>query len=171
MSMSHKAFAFDWKAFESDELYTLLVQALESNEVLALNRYIENHCAELKDPYEGEPLDRTWQEILENCDIHEYGDFALTRFYDPAADRGVGCEWMEIDDLLFEADRGALLGFPISFENNVFDPGRMGSYFQTPDRVLESLRIVDALAIETVESFKQLLVDCSQSELGVYVTF
>lgn len=171
MSMSHKAFAFDWKAFESDELYTLLVQALESNKVLALSRYIENHCTELKDPYEGEPLDRTWQEMLENCDVHEYGDFALTRFYDPAADWGVGCEWMEIDDLLSEADRGALLGFSIRSENNVFDPGRMGSYFQKPDRVLQSLKVVNALSIEAVESFKKLLEDCSQSELGIYATF
>jgi hypothetical protein len=57
MSISHKAFAFDWKAFESDELYTLLVQALESREVLPLIRYIENYSAKLKDPYEGQPLD------------------------------------------------------------------------------------------------------------------
>jgi hypothetical protein len=43
MSMSHKAFAFDWKAFEGDELYKLLIQALESEEVLPLIRYIETH--------------------------------------------------------------------------------------------------------------------------------
>lgn len=169
--MSHKAFAFDWKAFENDELYTLLVQALESNEVLSLIRYIKNHRTELRDPYEGEPLEQTWQEMLENHDVNEYGDFALTRFYDPAADLGVAEAWMEIDDLLSEVDRGALLGFPIRSVNRVFDPGRMGSYFQTPDQVSKSLRIVNKLAIEAIQPFQELLVGCSQSGLGLYVTF
>lgn len=171
MSMSHKAFAFDWKAFESDELYTLLVSALESDEVSSLIEYIENYRAELKDPYEGEPLAQNWQEMLENCDVNEYGDFALTRFYDPAADKGVAEEWMQIDDLLSKTDRVALLGFPICSANNIFDPGVMGTYFQTPEQVPESLSIVNQLALEAVESFKKLLEDCSQSGLGIYVVF
>lgn len=171
MSMSHKAFAFDWKAFERNELQMLLVEALESNEVSSLIRYIENHRTELRDPYEGEPLDQTWQKPLESRDVHAYGDFALTRFYNPAADMGVAEEWMEIDNLLSAADRGALLGFEIRSATNVFNPGRMGSYFQTPDQVSESLRVVDRLAIEAIEPFKELLEDCSQSGLGIYVTF
>jgi hypothetical protein len=171
MSMSHKAYSFDWKVFESDELYMLLVGALESNEVSSLIGYIENYRTELKDPYEGEPLARNWQEMLENHDVDEYGDFALTRFYDPAADLGVAEEWMEVDNLLSDPDRGAFLGFPIRCANNVFDPGRMGSYFQTPEQVTSSLIIVGELAIEAVESFKELLEDCSHKGLGIYVTF
>ena len=30
MSMSHKAYAFDWRGFERDELYRILLAALES---------------------------------------------------------------------------------------------------------------------------------------------
>jgi hypothetical protein len=171
MSISHKAFAFDWNAFESDELYMLLFRALESDEVSSLIDYIDNHRAELKDPYEGEPLEPSWQELLENQDVHEYGDFALTRFYDPTADLGVAEKWMEIENLLSETDRGALLGFPICSGNNVFDPSLMGSYFQAPEQILESLSIVGELAIEAVESFKELLGNCIQSRLGIYVTF
>jgi hypothetical protein len=171
MSMSHKAFSFDWKAFESDELFRLLIEALQSNEVSSLIGYIKNYHTELKDPYEGEPLDRNWREMLANHDVYEYGDFALTRFYDPAADLGVAEEWIEVDNLLADPDREAFLGFPIRCANNVFDPGRMGSYFQTPEQVSTSLIIVDKLAIEAVKSFKKLLEDCSQSGSGIYVTF
>jgi hypothetical protein len=171
MSISHKAFAFDWKTFESDELHTLIVQALESEQLLPLIRYIENHRAKLKDPYKGKPLDLNWQEMLENRDINEYSDFALTHFYNPAADMGVAEEWTELDKLLSEAERLALLGFPIRSENNIFDPGRMGSYFQAPAQVSASLGIVNELAIEAIESYKELLKICCQSDLGVYVTF
>lgn len=171
MSMSHKAFAFDWRRFESDELYTLITRALESNQVACLVAYIEKHLPELKDPYEGVPLDQTWQELLDNRDVHEYSDFALTRFYDPAADLGVAEEWIEIDRSLTEAERGVFLGFPIHAAKTAFDPGRMGSYFQTPEQVSESLKIVNQLAITSIASFKRLLESCSQHRLGIYVTF
>jgi hypothetical protein len=171
MSMSHKAFAFDWKAFKSDELYALIIHALESNEPSPLARYIENHYLHLKDPYEGEPLGQTWQEILMNSDIQVYGDFALTHFYNPAADQGVAEAWMEIHALLSKTDRGALLGFSLCSVTNVFDPGLMGSYFQTPEQVSNSLKVVNKLAIKAIEPFKELLEECIQSELGIYVTF
>lgn len=171
MLMSHKAFAFDWRRFESDELYPLIVSALESDEVACLIAYIEKYLTELKDPYEGEPLEQTWQELLENYDVHEYSDFALTRFYNPAADLGVAEAWLEIDNSLTETERGVFLGLPIHSTATVFDPGRMGSYFQTPEQVLNSLKIVAKLCIKPVESFKKLLEDCSQNRLGIYVTF
>lgn len=64
MPMAHKAYAFDWKAFEIDEFSTLLVQALESDDASLLICYIENHRHSLKDPYEGDPLDENWREML-----------------------------------------------------------------------------------------------------------
>lgn len=57
MSMTHKAYAFNWKAFEIDEfspLSPLLIQALESDDASSLIRYIENHRDSLKDPDEGD---------------------------------------------------------------------------------------------------------------------
>ncbi len=171
MSMSHKAYAFDWNTFECDELFTILIESLESNDVLPLAHYIKIHYTKLKDPYEGEPLTEIWQEMLEKKDTQEYGDFALTRFYDPAADMGIGEEWMEIDELLSEFNRGAFLGYSVHSKNNVFDPGHMGSYFQTPVQVSESLLKISELTIETTESFQSLLEDAALSGLGVYVTF
>lgn len=54
---------------------------------------------------------------------------------------GLSGEWIEIDDLLPESSRHMLLRFSISSSSNVFDPGRIGSYFKIPERVLESLRL------------------------------
>jgi hypothetical protein len=171
MSMSHKAYAFDWNAFECDELFTILIESLESNDVLPLAHYIEIHRAEIKDPYKGELLTETWQEMLEKKDIQEYGDFAITRFYDPTIDMGIGEKWLEIEESLSDPNRGIFLGSPVHSKNNVFDPGYMGAYFQTPAQVSESLRKVSELATENIESFQSLLEDSNLRGLGVYVTF
>lgn len=64
-----------------------------------------------------------------------------------------------------------LMRFSISSSSNVFDPGRMGSYFQTSEQVLESLAIVRELEIPSIEPFQELLEECSQQGLGIYVTF
>src|SRR5262249_35436836 len=135
MPMSHKAFAFDWLAFERDELPELLTRALGTGETAGLFAYIERNRGILKDPYEGDPLSEDWKDLLENHDVHEYADFALTRFYDPAAEHGLSYCWNEIDDALPKEYRGILLGNPFGPRDNRFDPGRYGSYFQTPEQV------------------------------------
>jgi hypothetical protein len=177
--MFHKANAFDWRAFERDELPELLSRALETNDTSGLLAYVERNQHVLKDPYEGDPLDDDWQALLENHDVHEFGDFALTRFYDPAADRGLGYSWNEIDDALPEEGRRALLGCSPGPAHNRFDPGRYGSYFQTPQRVAESLALVrgfdlsrlDGQDRRVLERFKGLLEECLTAGLGLYVTF
>ncbi len=78
---------------------------------------------------------------------------------------------MEIDESLPEFDRGLLLGSPLHSKNNIFDPGYMGSYFQTPEQVYESLQNMSELAIENTESFQALLEDSHRRGLGLYVTF
>src|SRR5262249_43022633 len=93
MPMSHKAYAFNWRAFERDELPGLLSGALETGDTAGLLAYVERNRQALKDPYQGEPLAESWKDLLENQDIHEYGDFALTRFYDLKADNGLGYCW------------------------------------------------------------------------------
>jgi hypothetical protein len=177
--MSHKAYAFDWRAFERDELPGLLTGALETNDSSALLAYIERNRAALKDPYEGDPLPRDWKDQLGNRDVHECGDFALTRFYDPAADDGLGHCWSEIDDAVSEEARRALLGSPFGPTHNRFDPGRYGSYFQTPEQVPNLLALVRGLDLSWldendrgfVEGFEGLLEECVAGGLGLYVTF
>lgn len=172
MSMSHKAYAFDWRAFEQDELRQVLVAALESGDPATIARYIETHREQIKDPYEGRPIERSWQAMLENRDVQEYGDFALTRFYDPTDDQGLAESWSEVDGILAEQDRPALLGFALGKPGLEFDPGRQGSYFQTPEQVVESLRRIERMGHrDTLNSYLQLLSRCAASDLGVYVTF
>ena len=105
--------------------------------------------------------------------MHEYGDFALTRFYDPADDRGVGNAWVGIDASLPEQDRPALLGRPLGRAGREFDPGRQGSYFQTPEQVVESLRRVQRLSEyqDVLRGYIELLRACAAGRRGVYVTF
>ena len=179
MPMSHKAYAFNWRAFERDELPGLLSGALETGDTAGLLAYVERNRQALKDPYQGEPLAESWKDLLENQDIHEYGDFALTRFYDLKADNGLGYCWNEIDDTLPEEDRGVLLGSPFGPRHNRFDPGRYGSYFQTPRQVAESLARVRGFDLPWLDDqdrgflrrFVGLLEESVVAGQGLYVTF
>lgn len=170
MPMEHRAYAFDWLRFESD-LYLLLVGALAANDPIELEAYIDQHLDELTDPYEGEPLSPDWRDTLENRDVHEYGDYALTRFYAPAVCRGIGYEWARLSDELPAPAAKALLGFPVGPGDNRFDPGRYGSYFQTPGGVRESLAVLQAHACPALAEYLWLLEQCAAEGRGVYVTF
>jgi hypothetical protein len=169
--MSHKAYAFNWRAFESDELHDILIAALESGDPKPIAQYIEFHREQIKDPYEGQPIVRGWQAMLGNQDVHEYGDFALTRFYDPTDDQGIAESWLAVDAHLAEQDRAALLGSSLGEAGRKFDPGRQGSYFQTPEQAAESLRCVERIGHDVLQCYAQLLRTCAVDGLGVYVTF
>ncbi len=179
MSITHKAYAFDWSAFERDELHGILLAALSCRDTAALCAYVNSNLEAIKDPYEGEPLGEDWQELLENRDVQEYGDFALTRFYDPAEDRGLGDSWRAIDLEFAEIDRAAFLGMPFGPVGAHFDPGRLGSYFQTPTQVLASrtqmrqckLPGLKGRSRKSLEQFNEFLVECVEAGSGLYVTF
>jgi hypothetical protein len=173
VSMSHKAYAFDWRTFQKDELHALLFTALQSSDAAGIKRYIDAHRDELRDPYEGEALEPDWEAMLENRDVHAYGDFALTRFYDPSDDQGLADDWLVIDGQLSDPDRATLLGVAMGPIGQEFDPGRQGSYFQTPELVIESLRRIESLSarMPQLRSFAELLRVCADSGRGIYVTF
>lgn len=177
--MSHKAFAFDWTRFEADELYRIVVKALSSGDTGELAVYIDANLEDLKDPYEGDPLPDDWREMLENRDVQEFADYALTRFYDPSEDWGIWDQWRAIDERLPEPDQAVLLGTPLGSDGEYFDPGREGSYFQTPTQVSESLSRVRKFQMPDLEDdrrksldrFTELLEECVESRSGLYVTF
>lgn len=170
MAMSHKAYAFDWQGFEFD-LHPLLMAALATDDSTELATFIDGNRKTLSDPYEGEPLPEDWRAALENRDVHEYGDYALTRFYDPADECGIAEEWAEISERLPEAAATALLGFSVGPPERLFDPGRYGSYFQTPTQVRESLAVLKPLGVPELTRFVELLERCATEGRGVYVTF
>jgi hypothetical protein len=121
----------------------------------------------VRDPYEGEPLTEDWRSKLEAGDVQELADFAVTRYYQPSADFGIGEAWQALSNELPEAERAALLGSP--FEG--FDPGRMGSYFQSERVAAHSLRALRNLSGPAAERFKQGLSEAVDSGRGIYVTF
>lgn len=170
MAMDHKAFAFDWSRFQCD-LYPLLVDALVTGGADDLEAFVDQHLAELTDPYEGQVLDEYWRRTLENGDVHEIGDYALTRYYNPTDSRGIGYAWTEVSDGMPEPFANALLGFPIGTAEQWFDPGRCGSYFQTPVGVSESLAILKTVEAPELASYVELLEKCMNAGQGVYVTF
>jgi hypothetical protein len=170
VGMHHKAYTFDWTRFQC-ELQTLLVRALTVDGAPELEAFIDQHRELLTDPYEGEPLPENWRASLGNRDVHAYGDIALTLYYDPADDRGIGGEWIELSNKLSAPAAKALLGFPIGSPAQLFDPGRYGSYFQTPELVGGSLEVLRPLNLTELQSFVELFQRCQASGLGVYVTF
>jgi hypothetical protein len=167
VSFSHKAFEFDWTAFEREFALTL-ARALKANDAALVEEFIEQHRESLRDPYEGEPLPPDWRSVLESGDLQELSDFALTRYYLPAQDFGLSDEWT---DLSKSSARMALLGEPFGEPSNIFDPGRMGAYFQTPARAVESLRLLRACGDPRLSPFIEALAKIVGAGKGLYVTF
>src|SRR5262245_55387643 len=113
MSMDHKAYVFDYHAFKS-ELSGTLMDALSTGQTDSLVKFIEGNRESLTYPYgtmpdqqtwrdliePGDHLDESWQDLVETPDAHTYGDFALTKFYDPADDIGLSHGWDEAETLL-----------------------------------------------------------------------
>lgn len=152
MSMSHRAYALDHAAFTT-ELSSLILRALESDRGEELSAFVDAHLASLTDPYEGEPLGRDWRELLEDGDVQELADFALTKFYDGDLDMGLDQDFQGIADELEQAgvSHELLLGTPLGAEPRVFDPGRQGSYFQSEADVARGLATLNELVARAPE--------------------
>jgi hypothetical protein len=114
-------------------------------------------------------------------DVHQYGDLALTKYYRPDDDIGLGAEWEEQAALLATAGLGRemLLGHPLGPAGGqpYFDPGKMGSYFQSMGEVRDQLRQLDRLGFHRPEIAKQvqpvrtMLDQAASAGSGLYVTF
>src|SRR4051812_10362234 len=126
--MDHEAYAFNWDAF-AIELLPVLQRALETDDRSELVHSIEANREQLTDTSDGHPLTVNWRAELAVADLQVLGDYALTRFYDPAQLSGVGEAWVPLSDALPGDAQAALLGSPIGGASHWFDPGRMGSYF------------------------------------------
>ncbi len=179
MSMDHKAYAFDYDAFDA-ELRPVLEKSLRSGDIAPLLGFIREHFAELKDPYEGEPLEENWQDLLTYEDPQEYGDFALTKYYSPSDSVGVSTDWLELEELLVsELEQGTdfTMGHTVGPPGNLFDPGRMGSYFMSAGEVEsrhDSLQMLVARKPELLPRLKwfiQMYEKLMRGGTGAYQTF
>jgi hypothetical protein len=180
MAVEHRAFLFDWDGFNQD-LRVILEPALYSGEVDELVAFIRLHLVDLRDPYKGVQLDGTWESQLRFRDVQELGDYALTDYYDPRHDVGLG---IDTDRLvgLYDAfginpafGMVPILGAILGPDDNPFDPGRLGSYFQTPEHVVGNhlyltnrSREMDVLELEIGLRMLKQAVDANR---GLYITF
>lgn len=161
--MEHKAFAFRWHAYEQ-ELRPKLVDALASGNCKVLIKWINQNREQLTDPYEGAPLPEDWQNDFVESEIPEdFGEFALTKFYDPTDSHGLGYEWLQIAER-FSDFTSQLLGTP----ENSFDPGKLGSYFLTPPAAAEAVFALRNVPNDSIQEYSEFLSRCSS---GVYITF
>jgi hypothetical protein len=155
-----------------------LQTALASGDCTELIAFIRRHVTALTDPYEGKPLADDWEKLIETPDAHQYGDFALTKNYVPKDDRGLGGSWEKLQEMLAnEANLSSspILGSLVGTVQAPFDPGKLGSYFQSPGQVVANLARLQSLALhnqsEAINEAIQLLEHAVQSRKGLYVTF
>ena len=180
MSIEHKAYIFDFEGF-SKELRPILVASLKSGNIDQLRAFIISNKSALSDPYEGEPLEDDWEDMIEDRDVHQHGDFALTKYYSPLLDEGLGYGWENVQDILsnsIEFKVSPLLGEPLGDSGEYFDPGKMGSYFQDNGQVKNSLSVLKEFENKLSENlnvdydkFLHFLESAADENRGVYVTF
>ena len=170
MSMSHRAYLFDWRSFR-DELAPLLEASLADHDVARLIAFANAHLSSLSDPYEGDPVTDDWMPCLENGDEQEIADYLLTKYYDPSADLGLGHAWLQLESSLPEEARAALLGRPFGPEQNLFDPGRMGAYFQDEEMTRTSLTLLRSQNHQALDAYIAFLEHAVFLGKGLYVTF
>lgn len=170
MTMSHKAYWFDWDAFR-DQLASRLMSSLANRDAAPLIEFGNAHLASLSDPYEGNPLQSDWADALGAGDVQTAADYVLTKFYRPTEDFGVGDMWLAVEGALSVEQRAALLGKPFGPEPDLFDPGRMGSYFQDASECRTSLQVLRNDNRVELATFVAGLAGAVGSDIGVYITF
>jgi hypothetical protein len=172
MSMEHKAFVFDYGRFQA-ELAPVLYAALESGIVDDLLSFIGGHRAELRTPDEGDPLPPNWEPTLRAEGVDRAGEVALTLYFNPLRDIGLDYGWQALGPLF--PNPATVLGVPFGPAGHLFDPGKMGAWFQSPEMARKYLALVQEVACRRPE------VDLSrclamfgkavEEEKGLYVKF
>jgi hypothetical protein len=171
MSFDHKAFAFDWDSFQR-EMAGVLSRALITGDASGLERFVESNLSTCTSPYDGGRLGSNWRRCLGMAGLQEVADFALTKYYDPSQDQGLHEAWADIDSGLPVEGKVALLGMPFGERaDRLFDPGLMGSYFQTPERVRASLATLRSVGASELEGYTRFLATVVSAAKGLYVTF
>jgi len=183
MSMDHKAYALDYHGFERD-LAPIISRAVQTGDADELRTFVERNFAQLKDPNEGGPLGFDWLELVEpplsnrpDLSVQLWGDLALTKYYDPTQDFGLGAEWQEAEDRLQAAGlepAPIVLGHPLGTEGHFFDPGLQGAYFQSPRDLRTGLELLNRAECEDTEllrTWRELLQRTAANGDGLYVTF
>ena len=178
MSMTHKAYLFDYPSF-CRELKPLLEASLADGSTGRLHAFLERNRSALTSPVTGEALREDWTDEVDPDDPASCGAVALTRYYDLTQDVGTGEKWHHLEQALeaVGGDPGVALGRAIGPEEVPFDPGRMGSYFQSADEVQRHLRLLDYWLSdepnpdESLTLLREMFRRAQEAGKGLYVTF
>ncbi|MEH1942426.1 MAG: hypothetical protein V7L01_19730 [Nostoc sp.] len=118
--------------------------------------------------------------MIETEDINQYGDFAITKYYNPQCNIGLGYNWMPLYDILpneLDKDVSPLLGKFFGIPGNYFNPGKMGSYFQSLEQVKNNFELLNFLLNENKEHLPNLallmkmLSNALDLKKGLNITF
>ena len=169
--LEHKAYLIDDIGFEKG-LRPIFRMADSREKRQQLESFCDTNASLIKSPYDGIDVGDGWRSVQETETILELADIALTAFYDPADDIGLGYEYSEISERLkpvvAKLGFSPALGNPIEFGSDLFDPGFSGSYIMPCSDVVES---VDALMSSNFDALFQMLRKAKNQNRGLYVTF
>lgn len=173
MGMEHKSFLFDTDKFKK-ELMLTIIKSVEVNSSEMLLTFINTNLSEIQSPYTGDSLTDGWEEEINNGDIQELSDFALTKYYSPDEELGLAYDW----DALLEAIDGLplklqrdyyILGQPLETESFVLDPGAMGMGFvfaeDIPGMYQELVSLREYFVKNCLTLSEDVLYELSESEL------
>lgn len=133
MSIEHKAYVFDTKNFNKELRKIILISGNTKNQSL-LKNFINSKIGVVKSPYSGDLINIGWEKELENGDIQELADFAITCYYSPGEEMGISYAWDAVLTTLnrlplkFNSDY-YILGNTLETEIFKLDPGGMGLGF------------------------------------------
>ena len=175
--MEHEAFLFDYSLFDR-ELRSMLDDSLEPDDTAMLQSFINANLNNLRYQYDGEPLTEDWETMIETRDAHQYGDFALTKYYDPKTDLGLGAGWDTVHQMVANdpaVTESPVLGSPVGPADGPFDPGKMGSYFQSAQQVQRNyfylVNLGGTQSTNELSNAIKMLKEAVDSGSGLYVTF
>ena len=159
--MGHHAFIFDWPTFERELLPA--ISAGLAGDLEPLRGFARDQRGLLVNPLNGEPIT---EQDLHSEDVDWLGEIAMTRYFDPTADHGLGTSWETLIQALDADQQQLLLGEPISVEGRSFSPGTV---FQSNGRVRLAHRQLKELGLAELRGFVRTLRIAGVSQRGLMV--
>jgi hypothetical protein len=156
--MTYHAFFFDYDAFDR-ELKPILKKALRTGQSEALETFIDENRSALFSIQTGERLPKNWRKEIHDGSPVEYGEIALTKYFEEAEDNLVMGKWTRFVEAIEKVggEPEIALGETVGSPDVVFDPTRQGSYFQSPRQVKKHLKLLNSWLADEKEPPEELL--------------
>jgi hypothetical protein len=177
MPLDHKAYLLDYDTF-STNLRPLIEHSLQTASTVQLVVFIESNLSSLRSPDTWRLLTTDWKGEVDIDDVQLCGDIALTK-YRVNSNIGLSYEWEELFNVFSTEYKGLatspILGEILQVAGVSFDPGRLGTYFQSRKAVIANLSLVKQAAKGWGEDLLRpavlMLQEAIEAEKGLFVTF